>query len=39
MLTAQSPFNTQAHMHLIDALMTAHLRAVVSIEKVVQAIS
>jgi hypothetical protein len=38
-LARQSPFNYNAHLLLIDALMTAHLRSIVSIEKVVQAIS
>jgi hypothetical protein len=39
MLANQSPFNVNAHLILIDALMSAHLRAIVSTEKVVQAIS
>uniref|UniRef100_A0A914H1N0 Patronin n=1 Tax=Globodera rostochiensis TaxID=31243 RepID=A0A914H1N0_GLORO len=38
-LLQSNPFNIGAHLHMTDALMTAHLRSLVSIEKIVQAIS
>ncbi|KAL3104129.1 hypothetical protein niasHS_002156 [Heterodera schachtii] len=38
-LRQSNPFNLNAHLHMIDALMTAHLRSLVSIDKIVHAIS
>lgn len=39
LLRSQSPFNTNAHLVFIDSLMVAHLRSIISIDRVVQAIS
>ncbi|KAI1716324.1 microtubule-binding calmodulin-regulated spectrin-associated domain-containing protein [Ditylenchus destructor] len=40
MLTSpEKPLQISSHVALIDALMTAHLKSVISIEKVVQAVS
>ncbi|KAF7633369.1 hypothetical protein Mgra_00007251 [Meloidogyne graminicola] len=39
LLRSQSPFNTNAHLLFIDSLMVAHLRSIISIDRVVQAIS
>uniref|UniRef100_A0A914N374 Patronin n=1 Tax=Meloidogyne incognita TaxID=6306 RepID=A0A914N374_MELIC len=39
LLRSQSPFNTNSHLVFIDSLMVAHLRSIISIDRVVQAIS
>ncbi|CAD6189201.1 unnamed protein product [Caenorhabditis auriculariae] len=38
-LSSANPFNISAHLSLIDALMMAHLRNVITVERVVDAVS
>ncbi|CAD5230683.1 unnamed protein product [Bursaphelenchus okinawaensis] len=38
-LTSENPFKLTMHLTLMDALMTAHMKSIISIERVVQAVS
>uniref|UniRef100_A0A914BWG2 Calponin-homology (CH) domain-containing protein n=1 Tax=Acrobeloides nanus TaxID=290746 RepID=A0A914BWG2_9BILA len=39
MLSTVDPFRTNAHLAMLDALMTTHVKSIVSIERVVQVVS